>query len=398
MSKKKVLIICVGIIAVTVALVAFIFMSEPTAQSEGATKKSAMLVEVIEAEHGDFTPTIVATGTVRPEEDVIVSPLVSGQVTRRYENFVPGGFVPEGSVILQLDPSDYRNSLNSRQADLELAESGLEIEMGRQYIAQQDLKLVQGDTLPQDQKDLVLRKPQLNSVKATIASAKAAVEQARLQLSRTTIKAPFDAYVITQNVTLGSQVAPGDDLGRIVGTQNYFVEASVPIASLKWLSFPEDKEEKGSVAIIQNPTGWAANETREGYLFKQIGALDNNTRLARVLVRIPDPLSRKREHENQPKFIIGSFVEAKITGKTIKDVTRIPRDLVRTNNTVWVMEQDKLRIAQTTIAFTDAQYAYISEGLEGGAQVVTTNLSTVTNDIPLRTEKDSIPSSQTNQP
>ncbi|MDT0650120.1 efflux RND transporter periplasmic adaptor subunit [Autumnicola edwardsiae] len=385
MKTKKIIFICAGILLVGAAVTAFIFMSEPTASSEGATREMAMLVEVVEVENGNFTPTIEATGTVRPVEDVLLSALVGGQIVRRSPAFVPGGFVTKGTILLQIDPSDYRNTLELRKSELRQRETDLAVEMGRQEVAQQDLNLIGGDSLSSEESSLVLRQPQLNAVKATIQAAEAAVDQAQLNLNRTTIRAPFDAHILSQNVSVGSQVAPGDDLGRLVGSENYWVELTVPVAKLQYLHFPSSEEEKGSTVKVRNTTAWQSGVFRIGYLDKQVGALDAQTRLARILVRVPDPLGRQGEAENKPELMIGSFVQAQVQGEEIQNVVRLNRDYIRSNQTVWVMEDEKLSIREVEIVLSDAEYAYISNGLSAQENVVTSNLSTVVEDTPLRT-------------
>ena len=388
MSTKKILIISVSILLFAVVVTTLVFMTEPTAKTEGATKKMAMLVEVIPVEKGDFRPVFIATGTVSPVEDITLSPLVGGQVIRRAPAFTPGGFVKEGTILLQIDPSDYRNELELRKSDLLQARTDLDMEMGRQEVAEKDLALIGGDSLSPEEISLVLRKPQLNAVRARIAAAKAAVDQASLDLSRTTIKAPFDAHILSQNVTEGSQVSPGDNLGRLVGSGFYWVSLTVPLAQLQWLHFPETGEEKGSEVKIRNTTAWPKGQFRTGYLAKQVGALDEQTRLARVLVKVPEPLARQQD---KPELMIGSFVEAQLLGEEIKNVIRLKRDFLH-NNEVWTMEDGKLAIKEVEVLLKDSEYVYITDGLKDGARVVTTNLSTVTEGIPLRTEKkDSIP-------
>ncbi|WP_031427610.1 efflux RND transporter periplasmic adaptor subunit [Flavimarina sp. Hel_I_48] len=384
MEKKKIIIICAAIFAVAALSIYFIFSSEPDAQREGATKKTAMLVEVIPAEKGDFKPAIEATGTVQAVEDIMLSPRVTGQITYRSPSFVPGGFVKKGTVLLKIDPSDYANTVELRKGELMQTQTNLATEMGRQKIAQQDLALIGGDTLSEEDEALVLREPQLKAVKANITSAKAAVSQAQLNLSRTTIRSPFDANIISQMVSTGSQVTPGANLGRLVGADFYWVEVSVPVSKLKWLSFPETEKDTGTVATITNTTGWGANESRQGFVDKQIGALDRQTRLARVLVKVPDPLSKLEENQEKPKLLIGSFVEVSMEATTLENVVKLDRDYVRTNNTVWVMNNGKLEIRDVAVLLTDTENAYINDGLEDKEQVVKTNLSTVAEGIELR--------------
>ncbi len=394
MSNKKVIWICLAILIWGILVTTLIFFTEPEAQSEGATIETAILVDVVTTEKGTYAPTIVATGTVQPVEDVILSPLVPGQIVRRDPSFIPGGFVQKGEVLLQIDPSDYRNTLELRKSELLQSETALTTEMGRQQIAEQDLELINNDSLFGDnplsdnETQLVLRQPQLNAVKANIEAARASMNQAQLNLDRTTIRAPFDAHILSQNVTVGSQVSQGDDLGRIVGTDSYWVLATVPVSRLQWLKFPESEEEKGSMVRIENPSAWPSGAHREGYLDRQIGALDNQTRLARVLVRVDDPLATSDELQGAPKLMIGTFVEVNIQADSIPNVVRMDRDLVRSNQTAWVMKDNLLEIRELDIILTDNQHAYIKSGLEDGDKVVTTNLSTVTNGVELRTRSE----------
>ena len=391
MNNKKVIWICLAILLGGILVTTLIFSTEPEAQQEGATIETAILVDVVTAEKGTFAPTIVATGTVQPVEDVVLSPLVPGQIIRRDPAFTPGGFVKKGEVLLQIDPADYQNTLELRKSELLQSETTLATEMGRQQIAEQDLQLINNDSLFGDnplsdnETQLVLRKPQLNAVKATIEAARASVNQAQLNLERTTIRAPFDAHILSQNVTVGSQVAQGDDLGRIVGTDSYWVTATVPVSRLQWLKFPESNSEKGSLVHIENPSAWTTGASRTGYLDRQIGALDAQTRLARVLVRVEDPLATSKALEGAPKLMIGTFVEVNIEADSIPNVVRMNRNLVRSNQTAWVMKDKLLEIRELDIILTDNEYVYVQSGLEEGDKIVTTNLSTVTNGIELRT-------------
>lgn len=386
MDKRKILFICLGILGLGVLITSIIFFTEPTAKSEGASKQTAMLVDVVRVEKGNFQPNITATGTVRAVEDVVISPLVGGQVIRRDNAFTPGGHVKKGEVLLQIDPSDYRNTLELRRSELQQSQTNLNVEMGRQQVAEQDLSLIGGDSLSPEERELVLRKPQLAAVEANVNASKASVNQAQLNLNRTTIRAPFDAHILEQNVTVGSQVSPGDNLGRLVGTDAYWVEMTVPVSQLRWLAFPREESEKGSLVELRSRTAWKPGETREGYLYRQVGALDNQTRLSRVLVRVEDPLARRPENEGRPALIIGGFVEARIHAEPIENVVRLRRDYVRTNQTVWVMEENKLRVRDVTVLLTDAEHAYISDGINDKDLVVTTNLSTVADGVGLRTE------------
>ncbi|MCM4165072.1 MULTISPECIES: efflux RND transporter periplasmic adaptor subunit [unclassified Arenibacter] len=395
MSNKKILWICLAILLIGIAITTLIFYTEPEAETEGASIETAILVDVIPVKVDSYEPIIAATGTVQAVEDITLSPLVPGQIIHRDPAFTPGGFVKKNQPLLQIDPSDYKNTLALRKSELLQSQTTLDTEMGRQQIAEQDLKLITTDSLFKDsplsaeERQLILRQPQLDAVNATIVGAKASVDQAQLNLERTTIRAPFDAHILSQNVTTGSQVGPGDDLGRLVGTEYYWVTATVPVSKLQWLRFPENDKEKGSTVLIKNSTAWPEGQYRKGYLDKQIGALDGQTRLARVLVKVTDPLAKNTDLKDSPKLMIGSFVEVDILADTLDGVVRLSRDHIRSNETVWVMKESKLEIREVDIVLTDNEYAYIRKGLKEGDNVVITDLSTVSNGIGLRTRSES---------
>ena len=382
MKHKKTILICLAILLVAGGVTAFIFLTEPTASPSGATKETAMLVETVSVQRGTFQPTVVATGTVQPSRDITLSPRVSGEIVELARGFTPGGFVKKGEVLMQIDPADYRNSLQLRKSDLRQVAADLKIEQGRQDVARQDYELVE-DMVSLDSKDLVLREPQLNAVKASLEAARAAVNQAELNLQRTTIRAPFDAQVLSRNANLGSQVAPGNDLGRLVGREEYWVVVTLPVSKIPYISLPK-AQQQGSEVRIYDRKAWKKEQYRTGYVSQLVGALEDQTRLARLLVSVPDPLAY--QSDSLPALIINSFVDVNIRADSLSDVIRLSRDYLRENETVWVMNEEKLQIRAVDITFRDAKYAYIAEGLQDEDRAVTTNLATVTEGAKLRTK------------
>jgi len=362
-----------------------IFSTEPTAEQAGATRATPMLVDVIDVEKGNYRPTIQAMGTVRPSQEVNLSPRVSGEVESLSDAFTPGGYIEKGEQLLQIDSSDYRNTLEQRKSELRQARADLNIEMGRQDVARQDYQLF-ADTLSEENKSLVLREPQLESARSSVESAQAAVDQAQLDLDRTTIEAPFNAHILTRNVNMGSQLSTNETLGHLVGLDNYWVEATVPVSKLRWITIPEGNEQNGTEVRVRNRTAWPPDTYREGSLFRLIGTLEDQTRMARVLVRVPDPQAYKTDDPDVPRLMLGSFVEVHIPADELEDVIRLNRNYVRDDDTVWVMDEGELNIRDVEIIFRDARYAYIESGLSGGDRIVTTNLSTVSDGAPLRLE------------
>jgi hypothetical protein len=118
--------------------------------------------------------------------------------------------------------------------------------------------------------------------------------------------------------------------------------------------------------------------------------VDERSRLARVLVTIPDPLARETD---APPMILGTIVELKVEGQPLTDVVRLDRDYLRQNNTVWVMVDGALDIRDVVVVFSDAEHAYVRSGVEEGEGIVTTSLATVTQGLALRRQVDAKPAS-----
>jgi len=372
-------VVCLGILAASVAAVVVINRTEPTAERIEATRKSAALVETITVERGTFSPILSVLGTVEPAQDVVLAPRISGQVVELSPKFVPGGMVQRGDLLLRIDPSDFENAMSIRKSELEQAEASLEIERGRQSLAKKELALLEG-TIDETNRALVLREPQIASIRAEVNAAKAAVERAQLDLERTSVFAPFDAQILTRSVNIGSQVTPGDELARLVGVEEYWIMAAVPVRSLLWVQFP-DADDRGSSVTLRNPGSWPAGAERQARVARMIGTLDEQSRLARVLITVDDPLGR--DHD-VPPLILDTLIETNIEGRPIEDVVRLQREYVREEDTVWLMKDNQLEIRPTDVVFRDAQYAYIRDGLETGDEVVTTTLATVADGVGLR--------------
>lgn len=376
----------VGIVVLVLASAAavsyWIQASEPTAKREAATRKSAALVETIGAERGTHRPTISVLGAVRPAREIVLSPRVGGEIIAVEPSFRPGGLVEAGQALLEIDPTDYEQAVVMRESEVGQVEAELAIERGQQRVALREFRLL-GEEIDEANRSLVLREPQIASLRSKLRAAEAALEQARLELARTKVAAPFDAQILERYTELGSQVAAGDRLARLVGTSEYWIIASVPLAALRWIQFPEG-DTPGARATIHHRAIWQSDQHRTGTVDRLIGEVDQTTRLGRVIVSVPRPMGSDAE----PQLILGTLVQVEIEARPLDDVVRLPRALLRQNDTVWVMDEGKLRIRDVDVAFSDSRHAYIRAGLDDGERIVTTNLATVADGLAIRTAAD----------
>ncbi len=357
----------------------WIQQSEPVAQRESATRRTAALVETIEVTRGTHRPKISVLGVVQPAREIMLSPRVGGAIVEVAEDFRPGGRVTAGTPLVRIDPADYQNAVVMRQSELGQVEAELAIEEGQQRAAELEFRLL-GEDIDPANRALVLREPQIQALHNKRQAAQAALAQAQLEFERTQVTAPFDAQIVERFAELGSQVSAGSPLARLVGTERYWVEATVPMNTLRWIPFPE-KGQPGAAARVQHRATWEAGTYRTGQVERWIGEVDTTTRLARVIVAVSDPLGT----QGQPPLILGTVVQVEIDAQPLDDVVRIDRAYLRQGNTVWVMQEGALRVRSADVVFRDSTHAYLRSGLEPGEAIVTTNLATVVDGLPIRT-------------
>jgi len=235
--------------------------------------------------------------------------------------------------------------------------------------------------------ELVLRKPHLANAKAALEAAVAALEKARLDVQRCTIRAPFNSTILEKHVDLGARVSPTSPLLRVVGTDEYWIEAAVSVEELGWLDIPKAGEQGGSIVHIYNPTVWGPDVRRQGRVLRLLGEVERAGRLAQVLVRVRDPLSI--DDEAEPVLLNGSYVRMEIQGKILENVIEIERSHLRDGDRVWVMnDADELDIRQVKVVFRGKDAVYISEGIVDGERMVTADMSAAVNGMPLRLPDD----------
>ncbi|MGB0766121.1 MAG: efflux RND transporter periplasmic adaptor subunit [Phycisphaeraceae bacterium] len=374
-------LVCLLLAAAAAGGLYWIYGTEPQAEREGATRKSAALVDTIVVTRGTHRPELVVLGNVQPEDEIQLSALVGGEIIAVDPSFEPGGIVEPGQPLLTIDPADYRNVVTLRESELKQIEAELSIERGRQDVARKELASL-GRTIDPENRALVLREPQIASLEARIQAARAALDQARLDLQRTQLNAPFRAQIMERTANLGTRIAAGDPVARLVGVDTYWVYASVPVRHLSRIDFADDSPQ-GSKAKLTLESVWGPDASRTGEVRRLIGELDPRARLAQVLVAVDDPLALGPDQPG-PRLLLDTIVRIGIQGRPLEEVVRLPREVLRQNSSVWIYDDGKLAIRTVQIAFGNDAHVYISDGLEDNDEVVTTALATVTEGRPLR--------------
>jgi len=348
-------------------------------------QRVARLVETL-AVRLEAQPTIVhAFGTVQPAREVVLYPRVAGEVIEINPGLIPGGRFNEGEVLVRIEPRDFELAVRERETDVAAAKASLALEMGQQAVARREYELL-GEGIPDENRALVLRQPQLEQAKARLEAAEAALSLARLNLERTAVRAPFNATIRARNANVGMQVATATALATLTGSDEYWIELTVPMDQLRWIRIPRSADEPGSRVRVISSSSFNGGAGREGEVLRLLPDLEPEGRLARLLVSVQDPLAMCSEQAGRPALILGDYVRAEVEGVGLPQAAALDRRLLRDGDRVWLMTPEKrLEIRPVTVAYRGLETVLVTAGLTNGEKVVTTDLPVAVDGMALRT-------------
>lgn len=149
---------------------------------------------------GDVVRAVNTAGQLTPWVSVEVSSQISGLVTEVNADF--NTRVKKGQVLARIDPATFEQTLRQAQANLAAAEANHRlVELNARRLK----GLREQDLITQREYDEV--EAQLQQSQASLLTARATVENARVELERTTIASPIDGVVIFKQVEVGKTVA-----------------------------------------------------------------------------------------------------------------------------------------------------------------------------------------------
>jgi RND family efflux transporter MFP subunit len=317
-------------------------------------------------------------GTVIPSQSVNLTPRISGMVISISPNFIEGGMLKKGEELVQLDPTDYLLTIKQSENDLAKAQFNLKLEQGQQAIVKREFQLL-GAELNEQEQELVLRKPHLNASKSALAAAEAALKQAQLNLERTRPVAPFNAIITTRNANVGAWMpafSTGTPLAKLVGTDSFWINASISVDKLRWLKIPGINSDQGSPVKITYETGWGKGVFRSGVIKRLQAEIEPEGRMAKVIIEVDDPLSQKPSNKNAPPLMLGTYVRVELAGNNLSDVIELPETIVHDGHQIWLMtDKQTLDIREINPLWTEQGQIYLNKDqLPDNAEIITNDL------------------------
>ncbi len=331
--------------------------------------RPTLAVMVAPAKVGNVILEVNVGGETRPRTELDLVPEVAGKIVYVSPKFVSGGLFEKGDLLLKIDPSDYEVAVVRAEAAVARAQQVLMREKKEGEIARQDWEdLGEG----RQASDLTLRIPQLKEAQANLQSAKADLANAKLRLMRTEVRAPFDGRVREKIADIGQYVGPGARLGRIFSTDIMEVRLALSDADLARLDLPLAfiaKSRFGAPDVEISAIVGGKKRIWKAKLMRTDAAYDRQTRSLYAIVEVLDPYG-KGASEGVP-LAPGLYVNATIMGKKLDNVIIIPREGLRPNEEVFIINDKGLAESKkVTVLDTNPKRAVLKDGLDEGDFVI----------------------------
>ena len=342
-------------------------------------------VKTVVLEKSQVQLNVKSQGTVEPLTSTVLVSEVSGIVMALAPQFEVGGTFAKGDVLIKLDPADYKVAKQRAEAQLQSAKAQLLSEQARSSQAKKEWEIT-GRPLSEAPL-LALRTPFLAEAQSRLLQAQAEVKQAELKLQRTVIRAPYAGMISATMVDVGQYVTIGTRLGETFAID--FAEIRLPmtdkdLSKLGWniSSAEQPIFNKNTVELKGTVNGEIM--TWQAALVRSEGIIEQSSRVQYLVAQVADPYNIKGV-ENRPRLLIGSFVEALVTGKVIDDVYSLPRHALRPNKRVAIVGNDqRLKLLNVDYSYEDPANYYINTGLEGKVEVVTSGMGIMVDGMKLK--------------
>ncbi len=400
-------------------IVVFMFFSsfkKPPAQAE--KEERAIPVEVLEVAPEDFEVKLTGFGEVRTLASVPIASEVSGRVIWINPKLEVGEVIPAGEEFFRIEPRDYEIRLSGAKASLDQAKATLE-RLKEQYVSDsQRLKTLERtkdlaysefqrvrnlyekdkvgtmsnveateraynqalDAYNQLRQAVDLYPLRIKEAEEAVRTAEVQVSQAELNLSRTIVRASFNARVKSVNLEVGQYVSPGITLFTV--SDDSVLEISIPLdakSAVLWLPFAGGSDnvdlawfpplEPRECEIL-----WTEDKENHKWvgILNRIEKYDQKSRTVYVVVRIEKENVYSRGEDRIP-LVEGMFCQVRVPGKILKDVYRLPESSVTFEGITYIVEDNRLKYKEVRRILMEGDDVIV-EGLQPGMKVIITRL------------------------
>jgi multidrug efflux system membrane fusion protein len=338
-------------------------------QPAGHTSRSGMMrpgfggstqavpVRVSEVTRGDFAVYFKALGTVTALNTINVRSRVGGELVKVY--FKEGQMVKAGELLAEIDPRSYQNALLQAEGTLMQNQAQLK---NAQVDVQRYRGLYAEDSIAKQTLDTA--EALVSQYQGTVKTNQAAVNDAKLNLEFTKIRAPISGRVGLRQLDVGNLVAANDTTALVVITQTEPIVVSFTLPENN-LALVLERYRSGAKLPVQ---AWNRGDTKE-LAVGVLSSIDNQIDITTGTLKF------KALFENRDQALFpNQFVNVHMLADTLKDVVLAPTAAIQygTNGSfVYALDGDKkVKIRSVKVGATDGDITVIEDGLAPGDRVV----------------------------
>ncbi len=351
-----------GILAGCVLFAGWLTLN-PAELDETPVEIVPITVRVAEVRSGPTQLFVESQGKVQAARTVNLSAPVAGAVAWISPRLEAGGYVAAGEPLLRLDSSDYEIALARGEAALEQAVAE-ELHARSEYERLREL----GERRLASESQIQNAERLANVAAARVNEIETQLWQARVDLERTELRAPFDAVVQSRQVELGQYANRAQQVAVLFDANVVEVRLPLAIRQLGYLDVPLDFRGELDPAVapevrLEGMYGGRRHHWK-GRMVRAEAAIDPNSNTVQTIIRVNQPRQGDKDAIPLP---IGLFVEASIRGRELEDIIVLPRGVIRNNDQVLVVDaENKMHFRAIEIFRFEEERVLISGGLAPG--------------------------------
>jgi len=374
------------------SLVAAVLITNPTQLEEVSPDVQPVTVRVLEAQLESVRLTVKSQGKVQAAQLVNLSTPLAGPVIWVSPALEPGGYIESGQPLLRIDPSDYEIALARSRASVQQAEA-------EAIYAREDLNRIRDLATESLASKAQLQDAERNNavMAARLADTEASLKQAELDLNRTEIKAPFDAIIGSKEVELGQYINRAQNIAVLYGAND--VEVRVPLATrqLGYLDVPlglrGELDDQSAPNVHLTGMYGGKPQSWQGKLLRVEASIDAASNSVQTIIRVKQPSMKEIKSGKTGKIAlpIGLYVQAEITGRQVDNIIVLPRNVIRSNNQVLVVDaENKIYFRDVEILRLEEDRVLISGGILPGELICISPIQAVYNGMSVQPIKEMI--------
>ena len=185
----------------SLALLGMRWMALPALLLAGCKKEAAPVpYQALPVERRDIVVSAQASGTVQPDTTVEVKSKASGEILQLSAE--TGEIVKRGAPLVRIDPRNARNAMAQAQADLDVAKAKLANSTSQKRRADE---LFQSQSITEQEHEQALL--DYADARSAVVRSQVDVDNARIQLEDTDVRAPITGTVLEKDVERGTVIA-----------------------------------------------------------------------------------------------------------------------------------------------------------------------------------------------